>query len=87
MVPQDLVARLLTALSPRLDRWMAEGFGALRADWEQRSAGLGQMVTIVDGETRRQGVLQGFGDSGQLRLAGDSDVVDVWSGHLLLGSR
>ena len=85
--PRDLLPELLAALAPRLDRWCHGGFRALRDDWESRCAGLGQLVTVVDDGTRRQGVLEGFGDAGQLRLADKDGTVDVWTGHLLLDDR
>ena len=81
---RDLLPGLLTALAPRLEGWMEGGFAGLRQDWESRCAGLGQRVTVIDGDTRRQGTLAGFGDAGQLRLDEGDRTVDVWTGHLRL---
>jgi len=83
---RDLLPGLLPALAPRLQGWMEGGFAALRQDWESRCTGLGQRVTVIDGDSRRQGILAGFGDAGQLRLQEEGETVDVWTGHLRLNS-
>lgn len=82
---RQLLPDLLKALAPPLDRWSAGGFAALRQDWENRCAGLGQVVTVIDDSIRRQGVLAGFGDGGQLLLTDDGTTVEIWAGHLRLG--
>jgi BirA family biotin operon repressor/biotin-[acetyl-CoA-carboxylase] ligase len=82
---RQLLPDLLDALAPPLDHWSAGGFAALRQDWENRCAGLGQVVTVIDDSTRRQGVLAGFGDGGQLLLTENDTTVDIWAGHLRLG--
>ncbi|MDA0333958.1 MAG: biotin--[acetyl-CoA-carboxylase] ligase [bacterium] len=82
---RDLLPELLAALAPRLERWSLGGFASLRPDWENRCAGLGEVVTVIDGDTRRQGVLAGFGNGGQLLLTEAGRTVDIWAGHLRLG--
>lgn len=78
----DLLPELLAALAPRLDSWTGGGFSALRKDWEAHCTGLGQQVQVIDGDSRRQGTLTGFGDAGQLLLTEAGDVVEIWTGHL-----
>ncbi|HIG17062.1 MAG TPA: hypothetical protein EYQ31_07085 [Candidatus Handelsmanbacteria bacterium] len=77
-----MLPELLAALAPRLDSWTGGGFSALRKDWEAHCTGLGQQVQVIDGDSRRQGTLTGFGDAGQLLLAEAGDVVEIWTGHL-----
>ena len=87
LAPQDILPRLLAALAPRLNTWEREGFSGLRSDWTRQCLALGQDIVIDDGDTRQQGILEGFGDAGQLlmRKAGtapESPPVEIWSGHL-----
>ncbi len=83
---RQLLPALLAALTPRLESWSLGGFAALRPDWESRCAGLGEVVTVIDGDSLRQGVLAGFGDGGQLLLTEAGRTVDIWAGHLRLGA-
>lgn len=89
MAPQDVLPRLLTALSPRLQTWQDQGFAGLHSAWTRRCLAVGEQIIIDDGDTQRQGLLVGFGDAGQLLLrASDQDdqtpPIEVWSGHLRL---
>ena len=85
--PERVLTALLTALTPWVDDWERDGFAALRPSWEMRCAGLGEPVTVVDGNNRHTGILTGFGDAGQLHLdAGAGTTLEIWSGHLLLTS-
>ena len=85
--PERVLTALLPALTPWVDDWETGGFAALRPSWEMRCAGLGERVTVVDGNSRHTGILTGFGDAGQLHLdAGSGTTVEIWSGHLLLVS-
>ena len=78
---------LLTRLEERYDRFLNEGFAAIRPLWERLSALTGQRVQIDDGVRRYQGIVVGVADDGTLRLrdaaqgethvvAGDVTVVD-----------
>lgn len=82
----DLLPGLLAALQPRMDNWTSAGFGGLQQDWEARCIGLGEMVTIIDGDELRRGVLVSFGEAGQLRLDENGTVSDIWTGNLRMGS-
>jgi BirA family biotin operon repressor/biotin-[acetyl-CoA-carboxylase] ligase len=82
--PRELLPELLQQIAPWIERWERGGFEALRQDWLQCCAGLGQPVTIVDGDHRRSGTLAGFGADGQLQLDEGAAIRDVWAGHLLL---
>lgn len=47
--PARLLAAVLEALDRRYAEWLAGGFAALRDAWRERSATLGQPVTLPDG--------------------------------------
>ena len=85
-LPRQVLPRLLKRLSPWLETWGAGGFAALRGGWEERCAGLGERVTVVDDGQRLSGVLAGFGEEGQLLLEEGGSVREVWAGSLALDS-
>ncbi|MCY3735312.1 MAG: biotin--[acetyl-CoA-carboxylase] ligase [Gemmatimonadaceae bacterium] len=84
-LPREVLPRLLQRLKPWLEAWGSGGFAALRGGWEERCAGLGERVTVVDDGERLSGVLAGFGEEGQLLLEEGGSVGEVWTGSLALG--
>jgi BirA family biotin operon repressor/biotin-[acetyl-CoA-carboxylase] ligase len=79
----DLLARLLTHLSVRLDEWVEGGFSKVRKNWESHIPNLGKPVTVRDGAVHRSGILAGFGESGELLLRTSSGEIEtVWAGDL-----
>jgi BirA family transcriptional regulator, biotin operon repressor / biotin---[acetyl-CoA-carboxylase] ligase len=69
--PQTIEAVLdavLEALPPCYVRWEDQGFSGLREDWLVRVRGLGEAVSINTGEETRDGILEGFGERGDLLL-------------------
>jgi len=80
---EAMLDHLLMALATPIRQWEAGGFAALLADWMARCVWVGERVTVDDGERVINGVLEGFGESGQLLLAGaDGAVSEVWTGTL-----
>ncbi len=79
-----LLDSLLVRLARRLSQWEAGGFAALRADWMARCVWIGERVIVREGALDHEGVLEGFGEGGQLvlRLQGDKRE-ELWSGDLL----
>jgi len=81
----EVLAALLSALSPGIDEWVMHGFAAMLASWEECCVGLGDRVTIIDGNGRSySGTLVGFGGNGQLLLEGETETTEIWSGTLRL---
>ena len=81
---ENVLERVLQALSGWIDRWERGGFTAIRKEWEARCAGVGRDVTVVEANDRKSGILEGFGKDGQLLLRGnDGAVREVWAGDLL----
>ena len=84
-MPSELLATLLSTLSPRIDDWMTHGFAAMLASWEDYCVGLGDRVRIIDGNGRSySGTLVGFGGNGQLLLKDATGTTEIWSGTLRL---
>ena len=80
---EDVLDRVLEALSGWIDRWERGGFTAIRNEWEARCAGVGGVVSVEEANGRRTGTLEGFGKEGQLLLRGkDGTVREVWAGDL-----
>ena len=59
---------VLEAWPPFYARWEDQGFSGLREDWLARVRGLGEAVSIDTGNGRRHGVLESFGERGELLL-------------------
>lgn len=79
----EVLERVLEALSGWIGRWERGGFTAIGKEWEARCAGLGGVVSVEEGNHRRSGILDGFGKEGQLLLRGDDGAVrEVWAGDL-----
>jgi BirA family biotin operon repressor/biotin-[acetyl-CoA-carboxylase] ligase len=67
--------RLLAELERRYGRYTAEGFGALREEWESYSCLTGREVRVVGGNGRTDGRVLGIDEQGALRLRGADGVV------------
>ncbi len=78
----DLLEKLLPILSARLGEWEQGGFSKVRKKWEQNVSTLGKTVTVRDGDAVRTGVLQGFGENGELLLDENGVVSPIWAGDL-----
>jgi BirA family transcriptional regulator, biotin operon repressor / biotin---[acetyl-CoA-carboxylase] ligase len=63
-------AGLLAALEARYRRFLADGFAAMRSEWEAHSALTGKEVRVTAPEGEVTGRVLGIDDDGALRLAG-----------------
>ncbi|MBI9019908.1 MAG: biotin--[acetyl-CoA-carboxylase] ligase [Verrucomicrobia bacterium] len=79
----QLLERLLSILSIRIEEWAEGGFSRVRKKWEANVPTLGKTVTVRDGDAERTGQLAGFGDDGELLLRVEGgEVIPVWAGDL-----
>ncbi|NTU72375.1 MAG: biotin--[acetyl-CoA-carboxylase] ligase [Coriobacteriia bacterium] len=81
-----VAAAVLDGISVAYDRWQAEGFSAMRADYEARSSLLGREVTVRDmtGAVKATGTAMGVDDEGRLLVATLSGVVPIAAGEVTL---
>lgn len=81
--PAAILPRVLESIEPMLRAWMGCGFEGIRAEWESLCPAIGKPVTVRDGTTHRRGTLSGFGEYGELLLAGeDGAICPVWGGEV-----
>ena len=81
------VSSVLGPLLSKLEYWCGEwrqgGFGPLKSTWQNRCNHLGVEVQLQDSESIVRGVVEGFGDRGQLCLRlSDGTLSEIWSGDL-----
>jgi len=82
-----LLATLLAELAPVLDRFAAEGFPALRDEWQALHAWQGQAVNVLrDGRIELAGRCLGADADGALLIDGTRGVERCLSGDLSLRS-
>ncbi len=82
----DVLRDLRQAMTPWLEQWRQGGFAAVRAAWLERSADLGERVTVRTPGQERRGRPAGFGPQGELLLEGDDGkVTPVWAGDIETG--
>lgn len=80
---KEVLDIVLEVLPHWIDRWEGGGFSAIRDDWITRCCYIGEHITIGEGKELKSGVLEGFGDKGQLILRDDDGFVcDVWAGDI-----
>ena len=83
---ESVLQPLLSKLEYWCSRWAQGGFETLKSTWCSRCEVLGDEVQIRDGGSTIRGVVEGFGDRGQLCLRlPDGRVTEVWSGDLDAG--
>jgi len=79
-------SQTLEALFPPLEYWIGEweegGFSSLRKIWTEKAGPVGKPLTVHDGDTRKSGVLAGFGDHGELLLQTENGLETIWSGDV-----
>ena len=77
----------LKPLPKWLDRWEREGFPGIREDWIRSAVGIGKGAVIRQTKNELHGVLEGFGQHGEVVLrqpCGKRRL--IWSGDLDLGN-
>ena len=85
--PEGLLSLVLRQLERRMADWMNGGFPAIRDEWTCCAAWVGKRVVVLDGERRREGILDGFGAEGELTLRdGSGTKLSIWTGDLRLAT-
>jgi BirA family biotin operon repressor/biotin-[acetyl-CoA-carboxylase] ligase len=87
---QDLLLRLAAAMNARLTQWGAgSGFAAIRSDWLDRAANLGETIMVRLPEREITGIFEGIDADGRLLLATpDKTTETVAAGDVFtLGAR
>lgn len=79
----SILDALLPLLAHRLRQWRADGFNALRSDWEARAMWRNRTVALHTAAGPVTGVLRGYGDSGSMLLEVDGDTRTIWSAELI----
>ncbi|MCR4289128.1 MAG: biotin--[acetyl-CoA-carboxylase] ligase [Candidatus Scalindua sp.] len=80
---KEVLDILLEMLPDWIDRWEVGGFPSIREEWIARCCHMGKHVTIGEGKDQKSGILEGFGNKGQILLRGDDGQVrDVWAGDV-----
>ena len=73
---------LLAALEARYRRFLADGFAAMRPEWEASAALTGKEVRVTAPEGEVSGRVLGVDDDGALRLAGPRGELRVLAGEV-----
>jgi BirA family transcriptional regulator, biotin operon repressor / biotin---[acetyl-CoA-carboxylase] ligase len=68
VTPEQLLAHLAPAYAALEARFVAEGFGSLRAEWLTHAARLGELITARTGAQTREGRFETIDSSGALVL-------------------
>ena len=81
----EVLQNLLGSLANWCGRWKHGGFAALETAWRERCYGLGTEAEIGDGDNSVRGIIEGFGERGQILLRRvDGKLSEVWSGDVEL---
>lgn len=85
--PTDVILEsVLASVSGWIDRWAQGGFPAIRKEWIAAAVGLGHKAVVRRADGEICGVLEGFGEFGELLLRqGDGQSRLIWSGDLHTG--
>ena len=80
---KTVLERILQMLPDWISLWEDGGFSAIRDEWTLRSSCIGKTVSVGEGDTRKTGILMGFGDSGQMLVrSNDGSTFNVWGGDI-----
>lgn len=80
---KDVLDIILVMLPDWIDRWEEGGFSSIREDWIARCCYMGEHITVGEGKDQKSGILDGFGNKGQILLRGDDGYIrDVWAGDV-----
>ena len=80
---KEVLEIILDILPHWIDRWEEGGFPSIWEDWTARCYHMGEHITVGDVKDMKSGILEGFGDKGQILLRGDDgNIRDVWAGDV-----
>jgi BirA family biotin operon repressor/biotin-[acetyl-CoA-carboxylase] ligase len=83
VVTDTLFAALSGAMERRLAQWnRGQGFGAIRADWLKRAAGLGEILRVRLPERQLSGLFKGLDDNGRLLLEQGGRISAITAGEV-----
>ena len=83
VIPAQLLAALSVAMQNRLEQWQrGQGFAAIRADWLNRAAGLGEAIQVRLPEREFAGRFEGLDDVGRLLVREAKGVTTVTAGEV-----
>ena len=83
VTPGRLFLALAAAMQARVAEWRrGEGFGAIRAAWLKRAAGLGEPIKVRLPERELTGRFEGLDETGRLLVAGASGTIAVTAGEV-----
>ncbi len=68
LAPADALSCILAALARRRQDWQDRGFAEIRSAWLARAHGLGERITVANGDMRHTGVFDGLDAEGALVL-------------------
>ncbi len=83
VVTDTLFAALSAAMERRLAQWnRGQGFGAIRADWLKRAAGLGEILRVRLPERELSGLFKGLDENGRLLLEQGGRISAITAGEV-----
>ena len=77
-----ILHHLLPPLETRIGEWRRGGYAAIRDDWLANAGPIGKPLTVHDGSEAKSGILNGFGDHGELLLETEKGIETIWSGDV-----
>jgi BirA family transcriptional regulator, biotin operon repressor / biotin---[acetyl-CoA-carboxylase] ligase len=79
-----LAAALFANLDRRYTEFESTGFDSIRAAWERYSALTGKRVTVINGDTRKSGIVRGIDSHGALILDTGGELKHILAGDVTL---
>ncbi len=81
---KDVLDIILEMLPYWIDRWEEGSFSSIREDWIARCCFMGKRVIVGEGKELKSGILEGFGNKGQIIIRGDDGCIhNVWAGDVI----
>ncbi len=78
---KEVLEIILETLPHWIDRWEEGGFPSIHEEWIARCCHMQKHITVGEGKDLKSGILEGFGNKGQILLRGDDGHVhDIWVG-------
>jgi len=80
---KDVLNIILEMLPHWIDRWEDGSFPSIREDWIARCCYMGERITVGEGKDLKSGILEDFGNKGQIIIRGDDGRKhDIWAGDI-----